>query len=97
MPHQRHLNEALEEKANLVNAAAIAASRGLRSHEARKPKTPRGSGQRASVLLKTSTEEHLVKGAVLHKMRSVVACGWNRREAPLERNLIYMRNRDVRV
>ena len=32
------LNEALEEKANLVNAAAIAASRGLRVHEARKSK-----------------------------------------------------------
>src|SRR5271154_141193 len=32
------LNEALEEKANLVNAAAIADARGLRVHEARKAK-----------------------------------------------------------
>ena len=31
------LNEALEEKANLVNAEAIASSRGLRIHESRKP------------------------------------------------------------
>ena len=36
------LNEALEEKANLVNAAAIASSRGLRVHEARKPESSTG-------------------------------------------------------
>ncbi len=34
------LNQALEEKANLVNAAAIAASRGLRVHEATNPRVP---------------------------------------------------------
>jgi len=91
------LNEALEEKANLVNAAAIAASRGLRIHEARKPKTSTGgAGSVLSVLLKTSTEEHLVKGAVLHKdaPRLLHVDGIDV-EAPLERNLIYMRNRDV--
>src|SRR5207302_1645879 len=36
------LNEALEEKANLVNAGAIASSRGLRVHESGKPKSSRG-------------------------------------------------------
>ncbi len=42
------LNEALEEKANLVNAEAIASSRGLRIHESRKPqKLQRRLGQRA--------------------------------------------------
>ena len=42
------LNEALEEKANLVNAAAIASARGLRIHESRKPKSSNGRlGQRA--------------------------------------------------
>ena len=42
------LNEALEEKANLVNAEAIASARGLRIHESRKPHSfQRRLGQRA--------------------------------------------------
>src|SRR5580698_1599805 len=91
------LNEALEEKANLVNAAAIADSRGLRVHESHKPKTP--TGGTASVLsieLKSATEEHAVKGAVLHgsEPRLLHVDGIDV-EAPLERNLIYLRNRDV--
>ena len=91
------LNEALEEKANLVNAAAIASARGLRVHESRKPKgLTGGSGSVLSILLKTGSEEHVVKGAVLHKNtpRLLHVDGIDV-EAPLERNLIYMRNRDV--
>src|SRR5271157_5140058 len=42
------LNQALEEKANLVNAASLADLRGLRIHESHKPKTP--TGGTASVL-----------------------------------------------
>src|SRR5713226_9450637 len=89
------LNE--EEKANLVNAAAIASSRGLRVHEARKPKSSSGgAGSVLSILLKTSAEEHLIKGAVLHRRtpRLLHVDGIDV-EAPLERNLIFMRNRDV--
>ena len=91
------LNEALEEKANLVNAEAIASSRGLLIHESRKPHSSGGgSGSVLSVLLKTATGEHLVKGAVLHKdtPRLLHVDGIDV-EAPLERDLIYMRNRDV--
>jgi D-3-phosphoglycerate dehydrogenase len=91
------LNEALEEKANLVNAEAIASSRGLRIHEARKPKSSTGgAGSVLSILLKTSAEEHLIKGAVLHghTPRLLHVDGIDV-EAPLERNLIYLRNRDV--
>jgi D-3-phosphoglycerate dehydrogenase len=91
------LNEALEEKANLVNAEAIASSRGLRIHESRKPhNSGGGSGSVLSVLLKTATGEHLVKGAVLHKdtPRLLHVDGIDV-EAPLERDLIYLRNRDV--
>jgi D-3-phosphoglycerate dehydrogenase / 2-oxoglutarate reductase len=91
------LNEALEEKANLVNAEAIASSRGLRIHESRKPhSSSRGSGSVLSVLLKTANGEHLVKGAVLHKdaPRLLHVDGIDV-EAPLERDLIYLRNRDV--
>ena len=91
------LNEALEEKANLVNAAAIASSCGLRIHEARKPKSSSGgAGSVISIFLKTSAEEHLIKGAVLHRNtpRLLHVDGIDV-EAPLERNLIYLRNRDV--
>jgi D-3-phosphoglycerate dehydrogenase / 2-oxoglutarate reductase len=91
------LNQALEEKANLVNAAAIADTRGLRVHEAHKAKASAGgAGSVLSIFLKTSAEEHLVKGAVLHGSapRLLHVDGIDV-EAPLERNLIYLRNRDV--
>ncbi len=91
------LNQALEEKANLVNAAAIAQARGLRVHEARKQQP--GSGAAGSVLaieLKTSSQEHQIKGAVLHgRVPRLLAIDSIDVEAPLERNLIYLRNRDV--
>jgi D-3-phosphoglycerate dehydrogenase len=91
------LNEALEEKANLVNAAAIAASRGLRVHEARKAKSSTGGvGSVLSILMKTQTEEHLVKGAVLHgQTPRLLHVDGIEVEAPLERNLIFLSNRDV--
>ncbi len=91
------LNQALEEKANLVNAATIADARGLRVLEVRKEKaTIGGAGSVISIFLKSSTEEHMVKGAVLHETapRLLHVDGIDV-EAPLERNLIYLRNRDV--
>jgi D-3-phosphoglycerate dehydrogenase len=91
------LNESLEEKANLVNAEAIASSRGLRIHEARKPNSSSGgSGSVLSILLKTANGEHLVKGAVLHKdTPRLLHLDGIEVEAPLERDLVYLRNRDV--
>jgi D-3-phosphoglycerate dehydrogenase / 2-oxoglutarate reductase len=91
------LNQMLDEKANLVNAASIADSRGLRVHELHKPKSSTGgSGSVLSILLKTGNGEHRVKGAVLHgdapRLLSIDDIDV---EAPLERNLIYLRNRDV--
>jgi D-3-phosphoglycerate dehydrogenase len=90
------LNQALEEKANLVNAASIAAARGLRVHESHKAKGGGGAGSVLSILLKTASEEHLVKGAVLHGTapRLLNIDGIDV-EAPLGRSLIYLRNRDV--
>jgi D-3-phosphoglycerate dehydrogenase len=66
-------------------------------HESHKAKNP--TGGTASVLsieLKSATEEHAVKGAVLHRNepRLLHVDGIDV-EAPLERNLIYLRNRDV--
>lgn len=91
------LNQALEEKANLVNAATIAQERGLRVLESHKPKASSGgAGSVLSIFLKTAKEEHMVKGAVLHgdAPRLLHVDGIDV-EAPLERNLIYLRNRDV--
>jgi D-3-phosphoglycerate dehydrogenase / 2-oxoglutarate reductase len=91
------LNQALDEKANLVNAASIADSRGLRIRETRKAKVGTGgAGSVLSIQLKTASEEHLVKGAVLHgREPRLLAVDEIDVEAPLERNLIYLRNRDV--
>jgi len=91
------LNQALEEKANLVNAVSIASSRGLGVQETRKPKSSTGgAGSVLSILLKTSKEQHLIKGAVLHgNLPRLLAIDDIDVEAPLEKNLIYLRNRDV--
>jgi D-3-phosphoglycerate dehydrogenase / 2-oxoglutarate reductase len=91
------LNQMLDEKANLVNAASIASSRGLRVHELHKPKSSTGgSGSVLSILLKTGSGEHRVKGAVLHRNAPrLLSVDDIDVEAPLERDLIYMRNRDV--
>jgi len=91
------LNQALEEKANLVNAASIAAARGLRVQESHKAKASTGgAGSVLSIHLKSASEEHMVKGAVLHgSLPRLLHVDGIDVEAPLERNLIYMRNRDV--
>jgi D-3-phosphoglycerate dehydrogenase len=91
------LNESLEEKANLVNAGTIAASRGLQIHEARKPKGSKGgAGSVLSIAVKARAHEHVVKGAVLREEepRLLHVDGIDI-EAPLERNLVYLRNQDV--
>ena len=91
------LNQALEEKANLVNAASLADLRGLRIHEVHKAKASTGgAGSVLSVFLKSSTEEHMVKGAVLHgSAPRLLHIDDIDVEAPLGRDLIYLRNRDV--
>ena len=91
------LNQALEEKANLVNAASLADARGLRVHEAHKAKASTGgAGSVLSLFLKSSAEEHMVKGAVLHgNAPRLLHIDDIDVEAPLGRDLIYLRNRDV--
>ena len=91
------LNVAVEEKANLVNAASLAAERGLPVHEERKPRASTGGvGSVLSLSIKTEGERHVVKGAVLRENtpRLLHVDGIDV-EAPLEQNLIYMRNQDV--
>ncbi|MGC2696079.1 MAG: phosphoglycerate dehydrogenase, partial [Candidatus Angelobacter sp.] len=91
------LNQRVAERANVVNAATIAQERGIHVHEG-KEQTPAGgvSGDVIAVLLKTTTDEHRVRGGVLHgnslRLLGVDAIDI---EVPLGGNLIYMRNRDV--
>ena len=91
------LNVAVQDKANLVNAASLAAERGLTVTEERKPKASTGgAGSVLSISIKTQNETHTVKGAVLRENtpRLLHVDGIDA-EAPLEQNLIYMRNQDV--
>src|SRR5690349_2310025 len=91
------LNVAVEEKANLVNAASLASERGLTIHEERKPKASTGgAGSVLSISIKTQQGTHVVKGAVLRENtpRLLHVDGIDV-EAPLGDNLIYMRNEDV--
>ena len=60
------------------------------------PKLDRRRGQRAVHSYEDATGEHLVKGAVLHgKTPRLLHVDGIEVEAPLERNLIFLRNRDV--
>jgi D-3-phosphoglycerate dehydrogenase len=90
------LNQRIAERANVVNAAAIAQERGIQVHETRKEKTSGGAGDVVSLLLKTASDERLVRGGVLHGA-SLRLLGVNDIdiEVPLEGKLIYLRNRDV--
>jgi D-3-phosphoglycerate dehydrogenase len=90
------LNERIAERANVVNAATIAQERGIKIHEVHKDEPGGRAGDTLSVTLKTSADQHVVQGAVLHgnslRLLGVDDLGI---EVPLEGNLIYMRNRDV--
>ena len=91
------LNQIVSERANVVNAAAIAAERGIRIKETKKQKVSGGGAANViGVALKSRTGEHVVRGSVLHGdstrllgVDDIVV------EAPLERHMIYMRNKDV--
>lgn len=91
------LNEMLWEKANLVNAASVASERGIGVSEQRKAKSRGGSAANVlTITMKTSEQEREVKGTVLHETSPrLIAIDGIDIEAPLERNLIYIRNLDV--
>ena len=91
------LNAVLDEKANLVNAAALAEARGIQVREAAKARPSGGSAESVVTLeLTTNLQHHVVKGTVLHgnSPRLLNVDGIDV-EAPLELNLIYLRNKDV--
>jgi len=91
------LNHRGAERANVVNAAAIAHERGIQVHEDKKPEG--GSGSAAGVIgvmLKSTHDERQVRGGVL-RGNSLRLLGVDEIdiEVPFGENLIYMRNRDV--
>ncbi len=90
------LNVTLAGSANLVNASKIAAERGLQIMEARKEKASGGTANTLSVELQSAGETHEMRGTVLHgdKPRLLALDGIDV-EAPLGRNLLYIRNQDV--
>jgi D-3-phosphoglycerate dehydrogenase / 2-oxoglutarate reductase len=90
------LNQRIAERANVVNAAAIAQERGIHVHESKKDSAATGASDAVLVSLKTSADERVVRGAVLHgtSLRLIEVDGINI-EVPLEGDLIYLRNRDV--
>jgi D-3-phosphoglycerate dehydrogenase len=89
------LNQRIAERANVVNAAAMARERGIQVHESKKEQTL-GGGDVVSLQLKTASDERMVRGAVL-RGTSLRLLGVDDIdiEVPLEGKLIYMRNRDV--
>jgi D-3-phosphoglycerate dehydrogenase / 2-oxoglutarate reductase len=91
------LNQRIAERANVVNAAAIAQERGIQIHEGKKSEGSSGSAADViAVLLKTTTDERQVRGGVLHgNLLRLLGVDAIDIEVPLGGNLIYIRNRDV--
>jgi D-3-phosphoglycerate dehydrogenase len=90
------LNQMAHEKANLVNAASIAEERGIRVTERKKARGSRGVANTLSMVMKSGATERKVRGTVLHgNTPRLLRIDDIDVEAPLEGNVIYLRNRDV--
>lgn len=89
------LGGVVSEPANLVNAAALAAERGLTLEEAQVRRT-QGFPNTLGVTLHTSGQQFSVEGTVLHGAAlRILAIDEIDIEAPLAGTLLFMRNRDV--
>ena len=91
------LNQMAHEKANLVNAGSIAEERGIRVNERKKSPSPRSAGVNALTMsLTTGKKQSSVVGTVLHGGEPrLLRIDEINIEAPLQGNIIYLRNRDV--
>jgi D-3-phosphoglycerate dehydrogenase / 2-oxoglutarate reductase len=90
------LNQMAHEKANLVNAASIAEERGIRVTERKKSRGSRGAANTLSMMIRTGQSERKVRGTVLHgNTPRLLRIDDIDVEAPLEGNVIYLRNRDI--
>lgn len=90
------LNQMAHERANLVNAASIAEERGIRVTERKKSRGSRGAANTLSMIMKSGANERRVRGTVVHgDVPRLLRIDDIDVEAPLEGNVIYLRNRDV--
>lgn len=91
------LSQAVSDKANLVNAASIAAERGIRVHESAKAGTSGGGAANViTITLQGAGRAVMAKGTVLHGSSArLLALDDIDIEAPLGRNLLFTRSRDV--
>ena len=88
------LNPVLAEKANLVNAVAIAQERGIRIEETRSQRTQFTDSIRVTV--RSNGHEAAVEGTVLHGNEPrLLALDNINVESPLEGNLVVLKNLDV--
>ena len=90
------LRQVAGDEVNVVNAATIAAERGIGVHESKKKRTGGGAASVISIMVRAGAGTHLAKGAVLHgNAPRLLALDDIDIEAPLAHNLICLRNRDV--
>lgn len=90
------LNPVLAEHANVVNAASIAASRGIAVSETGKARKEGGAGDVLSIKVQTTLGEQHVRGTVLHgNSPRLLGVNGIDIETRLDRNLIYLKNKDV--
>ena len=91
------LNQMAHEKANLVNARSIAEERGIRVNEQKsRARAARAVINALTVSLKTHAQQRAVLGTVLHGTSPrLLRIDEIDVEAPLQGNIIYLRNRDV--
>jgi D-3-phosphoglycerate dehydrogenase len=85
------LNQRIAERANVVNAAAIAQERGIQVHEGKTD----GSADVIGLVLKTTNAERQVRGGVQGRSLRLLGVDDIGIEVPLGGNLIFFRNRDV--
>jgi D-3-phosphoglycerate dehydrogenase / 2-oxoglutarate reductase len=84
------------EGVNRINAASVAAERGIRIHEEKKASASGGAGNVLTLTIHTSTGDVTANGTVLHGTSARLLClNGIDIEAPLEGTLLTIRNQDV--
>jgi len=90
------LSRVVDEPANLVNAATLAAERGLTLEETQVRRTEGFPDTLGVTLHGTGSQQFSVEGTVLHGAAlRILAVDEIEVEAPLEGRLLFLRNRDV--
>jgi D-3-phosphoglycerate dehydrogenase / 2-oxoglutarate reductase len=84
------------ENVNRINAAAVAAERGIRLHEDKRESPRGGAATVLSIELHAASGTHHATGTVIHgEQPRLLEFGGIDIEAPLEGNLLFCRNLDV--